>query len=704
MRLKGEKVMNLLKKFPKLGAVLIVGFFAAFLVSCEVELTDPEVIKSVRYTGVTINAPEKSIVTIEEGEDIVKVITQDGVTKVAFLEPGNAKIKIREKTKVTIHEIEIIKQITSFGFGENLTGYLNGNLPGGVFSKFKRLEVAPYTVGIDSPYIIDIASTSVVFDEQINPVISPITLTNDRLEYQLKIDGENVDFDTYATLSDEVGLQFKEAALGKEIEIVVSLRYNWNNLAPLSHTVLVQEGVNVYNNAELKTAFADLDVHDIHIQRNIEAALDDDQFYTLNGEKIPFNFNDITNEESRGVHGNVYRRYHETSIGELTIHGNYFTIDGSKLPLLKGLDAEVDDFGNDITQQGGFVDPDNTIVATQSSIFRSGVGTAGPESGYVKYENMYIIGNSNLPDSEDDTISGGYIGLRNTRDKMIVDNVRINFTTDGIYTTHTGTKAEINYVYITNSWAASILLWGTEETIINDSYLEKSGSAAITVVDDKDEVGGINDPVVYVNNTVINNIVSRNSPWFEAYQLKTIGLLVSQIESALQAINDFALSHGIPFDKSIIVTPETNPEDSSFNFAFLLQNSNPITNFDKKFQVRLIIDGVESYRTFSETEEPYKHSNDLIGAIASQGAVFMPHGYDLASAMVQKLAEHPDYQDVLQNGTAQQKEDVMMALFAEAVIEGTLTHNDKYLELHPDVVGADIDFKAIAIVEMQTRK
>ena len=42
MRLKGEKVMNLLKKFPKLGAVLIVGFFAAFLVSCEVELTDPK--------------------------------------------------------------------------------------------------------------------------------------------------------------------------------------------------------------------------------------------------------------------------------------------------------------------------------------------------------------------------------------------------------------------------------------------------------------------------------------------------------------------------------------------------------------------------------------------------------------------------------------------------------------------------------------
>ena len=136
------------------------------------------------------------------------------------------------------------------------------------------------------------------------------------------------------------------------------------------------------------------------------------------------------------------------------------------------MDATVDDFGNDISQQGGFVDVDDTIVATQSSIFRSGVGTAGPDGGFVKYENMYIIGNSNLPDSEDDTISGGYIGLRNTRDTMIVDNVRINFTTDGIYTTHTGTKAEINYVYITNSWAASILLWGTEEIIINDSYLE----------------------------------------------------------------------------------------------------------------------------------------------------------------------------------------------------------------------------------------
>ena len=241
-------------------------------------------------------------------------------------------------------------------------------------------------------------------------------------------------------------------------------------MEPLSHTVLVQEGVNVYNNAELKTAFADLDVHDIHIQRNIEAALDDDQFYTLNGEKIPFNFNDITNEELRGVHGNVYRRYHETSIGELTIHGNYFTIDGSKLPLLKGLDAEVDDFGNDITNRR-FVDPDKTIVATQSSIFRSGVGTAGPESGYVKYENMYIIGNSNLPDSEDDTISGGYIGLRNTRDKMIVDNVRINFTTDGIYTTHTEPRPK-SIMFISPILGPKHLLWGTEETIINDSILK----------------------------------------------------------------------------------------------------------------------------------------------------------------------------------------------------------------------------------------
>ena len=121
-----------------------------------------------------------------------------------------------------------------------------------VFSKFLRDEVKPYTVGIDSPYIIDITSSSVVFDEQVNPVISPLNLTNDRLEYQLKIDGEAVDFDTYATLIEEVGLKFKEAALGKEIEIVVSLRYNWNNLAPLSHTVLVQEGVNVYTDAELK--------------------------------------------------------------------------------------------------------------------------------------------------------------------------------------------------------------------------------------------------------------------------------------------------------------------------------------------------------------------------------------------------------------------------------------------------------------------
>ena len=56
-----------------------------------------------------------------------------------------------------------------------------------------------------------------------------------------------------------------------------------------------------------------------------------------------------------------------------------------------------------------------------------------------------------------------------------------------------------------------------------------------------------------------------------------------------------------------------------------------------------------------------------------------------------------------QKTAAQQKEEVIMALFAEAVIEGTFTHNDKYLELHPDVVVAGVDFKAIAIVEMQNK-
>ena len=88
--------MNLLK-FPKLGAVLIVGFSQPFG-SCEMELTDPEVIKSVRYTGVTINAPE-----IHRNHRRRRRYRKSHYSRRGYqsriLEPGNAKIKIREKPK-----------------------------------------------------------------------------------------------------------------------------------------------------------------------------------------------------------------------------------------------------------------------------------------------------------------------------------------------------------------------------------------------------------------------------------------------------------------------------------------------------------------------------------------------------------------------------------------------------------------------------
>ena len=114
----------------------------------------------------------------------------------------------------------------------------------------------------------------------------------------------------------------------------VALKVNLNN------------GVNVYNNLELKAAYADMSVHKINILRNITAALVESDYESGYGNRgnIVLNYKqgemtqtvtleDVDLGKPKNVFGGgVYVRSSNNRNDSIEVNGNYFSIDGTKLP------------------------------------------------------------------------------------------------------------------------------------------------------------------------------------------------------------------------------------------------------------------------------------------------------------------------------------------------------------------------------------
>lgn len=690
-----------MKTIKKIGLVLMIALSLVVITGCNLDPgkdpkddpipENPEDFGTPEDTKVLESGKKYEIIDgktiiVPKNSKILKVIEEGGKKYLATLTAGKeVGLETTKAGKKTVFEYDVQYRIVSFSRGHNLTNYESGNL----FDNYLRKVGLPYTVGSDNPYLMDIAVSAAILDESYQTKV--INLTNDfyDLDYQLKENDEDLLLDTYASVSKE-GIQFTEAAVGKTLTIIASLKSDTLTLPEIQQTVVVEPGLNVNTNQELKEAFSDLNVHQIHIHRDIVAELNEDQLFELGGKKYPYNFNKIETEEDRGFHGNVYRRYHAESIGELTINGNFFTVDASNVPLLTG-DGEG---------QAGYVDENNTIISSQSAIFRFGTSTSEYSSNnWVKFKNLTVYANTNRPDPEDLSLSGGHSGLRNDKADLIIDNVNIEYAVCGIFSVYIPAKTYIIYSNISNSWASNLLMWGSAYTEIENSYLSNSGSAAISVVDSEagDGQSGLEnylDPELVINNSTILNLTSGTSPWFRAYKLSSISTMVSGIDYSLQGVN--GASGGL-LDITLFGEKESNQEDSQFNFAIMIQNANPLSpNSGPYSQAKVTIDGVSVYRPYN-----YKVSNPLIGAVCQAGAVFSPFGYDIAEAMNQILMSNTTYQQIMATGTTAEKEAVLSEIFATSFIQGMLNPSDvnpKYAEMMP------ADFNVTAIVEIYPNK
>ena len=232
-----------------------------------------------------------------------------------------------------------------------------------------------YQVGTGNAYYFDIKIRELG--------ITNASATNDVVEYEfLKWNGAE-----YAEISEglvtvENGYKFvfDSSLIGKTIKCKASLKYqNREDGAPLKTLTFIfvlNNGYNVFNDADMEIAFGNLDVQTINLQRNIVVSLNSNQYNAdgsirniwagseLSSGYLDFDINgNITANRS----GNAYvRAGYNINDDNLVINGNYFNIDASGLDLLTLTGSYAD-------QPDTFLNPNGTnegkAINAQSAIF-----------------------------------------------------------------------------------------------------------------------------------------------------------------------------------------------------------------------------------------------------------------------------------------------------------------------------------------------
>ena len=331
-----------------------------------------------------------------------------------------------------------------------------------------------------------------------------------------------------------------------------------------SVTIRPNNGVNVYTNNELYAAYADLNVNTINILRNIAAELQPQHYsHTADGQIVVHN-DDYAN--------GVYLRM-PTGGDMITINGNCYTIDGSKLPAINpelvAVEENDDFYDHDDAYYGrwsdGYTGGDMLayqLVNVQAGIFvyYQEIGDSATRAGgTLTLNDLYITGNEyeitktldagttksywektyKLNDAQMVVGSSGAMhGIIVRQANAVLDNVKVEHTQSGMHTDgydythednnnikHAGTptalltKITMNNAIFDQNFNSSFFAWGQVGLEITNSKIGRSAGPAI-IFSDTPIVAASAQFASYINldsATVIENYVSGAEPWFKAY-------------------------------------------------------------------------------------------------------------------------------------------------------------------------------------------
>ena len=351
-----------------------------------------------------------------------------------------------------------------------------------------------------------------------------------------------------------LALQFTEFAVGQNVEVQISLNGAPDDNVKLSFNV--NAGVNVESHAELKEYYADLSVTEINIHKTIRAELSADQYREKDGKLYVMNYepdNQLYNAQQGRPTGDVYVRAvtdGNTINNNLVVNGNYFTIDGSGLPIIDDVDPDTgealfpenhsavnknqpwgtDSEGNKIWIKNSqtsifanllaYADKNGSYdyelveggsilshVDMSDTVFSRGVGAYSllyrQHENSVTYNNLYIIGNTITPQvnydqaaeyvkSEEELAgynSGGYNGIMVRGCTVNTNNVVIDYANTGVNVSCDMATANCEDTYIFYSWGYSLYGWSSCTVNLTNCDFRYSGGACVHIDEHREEQG-----------------------------------------------------------------------------------------------------------------------------------------------------------------------------------------------------------------------
>ena len=374
-------------------------------------------------------------------------------------------------------------------------------------------------------------------------------------------------------------INFGDSLVGKKVQVTLKPKYDVGDHT-LVYNVAVNNALNVYTNAEMKAAFANTNVKEINVLRNITAELDASQVDTFTWEgntyTAPLNRYDRNNNDLGGT--GVYTR----SSGNLKVNGNYFTVDGSKLPLVDGRLVESYKIG-----RSGYTIKAKVLQNVHMSIFNFGKRETRSFDKYA-IENLNIIGNTQLDASAEAgyqiegkgvlMYSGGYLGIQAGSGSLTLNSVTSRMgafalgvygydpmlTEDGTGYTHMVTVVA-NDCKFEKSWANNIYSAGFTSVTLNRCFVGTANGAAIHF--DSEAPSQANGKDIDVDaelnlfDTDIQNWVVGTEAWFNAYKAASV------VNEAKTTVEEY-----VQMGNQQAGTNRTAVKDNKINFVILMRS------------------------------------------------------------------------------------------------------------------------------------
>lgn len=481
--------------------------------------------------AVTLNAAKNGFVANKPGSFTMTITAADGSTRTVACRVEN--------------------RINAFGSGKNTDAGYAANFQNGIDSVIDAgmQNLIPHILisGIHNNSTATLSLADIPFDVTV--------------EYE--VSGEYVAYTGEGYTLQNGVLTFTDSdLLGKKVRVTFVPRYALAaNKA--SQTVvfeyLLNDGVNVYTDADLHAAFSNLAVTKINVLRDITAKLHADGCACFVGNpygltvcegdhKYPYNTYDDGTANGVDIPGylgrpfGVYQRI-PTGAETLTVNGNCYKIDATGLPKLD-------------PERGGKAWGDYSasnpyrLLNVQVGIFAVHAVKLGTVNPTVTYNDLYLQGNFNGNGSETlgSTAAGvapmlvgsqSMHGLVARNANMNLNNSRVTHTNIALYTTgfnRGGGEApmaeklqavvSLNGAQVDFSFANTLYAFGQVGVNVENSRIGSSSGAAFHFDDQPlHKLSAAQGHAGYLNlssNSVVENYVTGAEAWFVAYGIDAI--------------------------------------------------------------------------------------------------------------------------------------------------------------------------------------